>query len=186
MSTSIRFTTRDLELFPDPLDDTRYEIIDGELHAAKQPQWHHQYACSRILYALTDWDDQAGLGATVPTPGVIFSPENGVAPDVVWVSRERLPGLLDDGGHLRAAPELMVEVLSPGAANKRRDRQLKLDLYSREGVLEYWIVDWQARTVRVYRRDQTVLQLVATLRGDEVLTSPLLPGFSCSISRFWI
>jgi Uma2 family endonuclease len=80
----------------------------------------------------------------------------------------------------------MVEVLSPGAANKRRDRQLKLDLYSREGVLEYWIVDWQARTVRVYRRDQTVLQLVATLRGAEVLTSPLLPGFSCSISRFWI
>jgi hypothetical protein len=42
MSRAVRFTVTDLEGFPDPLDDTRYELIDGELHIAKQPHWEHQ------------------------------------------------------------------------------------------------------------------------------------------------
>lgn len=185
MSTSIRFTTRDLEGFPDPFDDTRYEIIDGELHVAKQPQWHHQFACSRITQALMNWNDESGLGEAAGAPGLIFSPDNNVAPDVVWVSHQRLPHLLDAAGHLRAAPELVVEVLSPGTANEQRDRELKLSLYSRQGVREYWIVDWQARRVEVYRREQAALQLAATLIEGDLLTSPLLPGFTCPISRFW-
>src|SRR3712207_8109858 len=46
LSQTVRFTTVDLELLPDPLDDKRYEIIDGELHVAEQPHWHHQFACT--------------------------------------------------------------------------------------------------------------------------------------------
>ena len=85
-----------------------------------------------------------------------------------------------------ATDPLVVEVLSPGAENERLDRELKLSLYSRQGVREYWIVDWRARTVQVYRRQQTQLELAATLLGEDVLTSPLLPGFACPISRFWL
>jgi Uma2 family endonuclease len=91
----------------------------------------------------------------------------------------------DDAGHLRAAPELVVEVLSPGAANERRDREKKLALYSRQGVEEYWIVDWRARAVEVHRREGAALRLAATLRDDDQLTSPLLPGFACPISQLW-
>lgn len=79
----------------------------------------------------------------------------------------------------------MVEVLSPGPANEQRDRELKLSLYSRQGVQEYWIVDWQAQVVQVYRREQAALQLAATLFVGDVLTSPLLPGFTCPVDRFW-
>ena len=186
MSTPIRFTTRDLECFPQPLDDTRYEVIDGELYVSTQPHGEHQYACTRIAHALESWNDESGLGRTFVAPGLIFSPDNNVAPDVIWVTRERLPDLFDEGGHFQAAPELVVEVLSPGAENERRDRELKLSLYSRQGVREYWIVDWRARTVQVYRRHQTQLVLAATLLGEDVLTSPLLPGFACPISRFWL
>src|SRR2546423_1885129 len=107
MSTPIRFTTRDLESFPRPLDDTRYEVIDGELYVSTQPRGEHQYACTRIAYALESWnEDHPGLGLTLGAPGVIFSPDNSVAPDVVWFSRDRLPDLFDESGHLRAAPEL--------------------------------------------------------------------------------
>jgi Uma2 family endonuclease len=186
MSTRIRFTTQDLELLPRPLDDTRYEIIDGELHVSTQPHVRHQFASGQMATALAMWDEQGGLGITLPAPGVIFSPDNNVAPDIIWVRRERLEGLLDEGGHLTAAPELMVEVLSPGSANERRDRELKLALYSRQGVSEYWIVDWRERTVQVYRREQDELRLAATLSGDDLLTSPLLPGFVCPITRFWL
>ena len=186
MSTPIRFTTRDLECFPKPLDDTRYEVIDGELYVSNQPHVLHQYACGQVAFALTGWDDERGLGRTIWAPGVILSPFDSVAPDVTWYSRARIPDIVDENGHFRAAPELVVEVLSPGAENERRDREVKLALYSRQGVREYWIADWRSRSVQVHRRREARLELVATLLDDDILTSPLLPGFACPIARFWL
>ena len=107
------------------------------------------------------------------------------APDVVWRSREQLAVGKDDAGHLRVAPELVVEVRSPGSANERRDREVKLALYSRQGVREYGIVDWRARRVQVYRRDGAASRLVETLETDDALTSPPLPGFSRPVSNLW-
>ncbi|WP_442948540.1 hypothetical protein [Nostoc sp.] len=46
-------------------------------------------------------------------------------PDVVWASNGRLPLLLDEAGHLTGAPELVIEVLSAGIENEKRDRELK-------------------------------------------------------------
>lgn len=106
-------------------------------------------------------------------------------PDIVWASNKRLECLLDEAGHLIDAPELIVEVLSPGDKNEKRDRQAKLKLYSAQGVHEYWIVSWQEQKVEVYRRQQGVLKLVVTLYQQDELTSPLLPGFSCIVSQFF-
>ena len=184
MSTARRYTSADLERLPD-VEGVRYEILDGELHVSRQPSWHHQYATNKVAVALDTWSDATGNGVTLPAPGVIFAPDDDAVPDVVWISRERLATLQDEAGHLRGAPELVVEVLSPGAVNERRDRELKLQLYSRQGAEEYWVVDWRMRTVQVFRRDQGVLRLVATLGRDDTLTSPLLPGFSCPVSRLW-
>ncbi len=78
-----------------------------------------------------------------------------------------------------------AEVLSPGAANERRDREVKLGLYSRRGVLEYWIVNWQERYIEVYRREQAVLKLHNTLYENDVLESPHLPGFRCLMSEIF-
>jgi Uma2 family endonuclease len=153
MSTSLRFTSTDLEGLPD-IDGVRYEIMDGELYVSKQPNWHHQHACSRISQALENWSDESDAGTTAYAPGLIFAPDDDIAPDLVWISRERWATALDEAGHLRVAPELVIEVLSPGATNERRDRQLKLKLYSRQGVHEYWIVDWRNRTVQVFRRSR--------------------------------
>ena len=185
MAVPIRFTIKDLDLFPEPLDDTRYEIIDGELHVSKQPIWEHQDVCSEVLTVLRAWSRETGLGRAVLAPGVVFAEDEAVAPDLVWISNERLEGALDESKHLRIAPELVVEVLSPGAGNAHRDRALKLDLYSRYGVLEYWIVDWQRRSVAVYRREHAGLRIASTLDDSDVLESPLLPGFSCPVSRFF-
>lgn len=116
---------------------------------------------------------------------MIFSDADNVTPDVVWVSRERLAVLLDKAGHLTGAPELVVEVLSPGNENERRDRELKLKLYSERGVQEYWIIDWQRQQVKVYRREQVLLRLVNTLFPLAQLISPLMPGFSYSVSQLF-
>jgi Uma2 family endonuclease len=184
MGIPLRYTTADLEGLP-TLDGVRYEIIDGELYVSKQPHWHHQHASGRLYRFLEDWNDQTGAGQAIEAPGIIFAADDNVAPDVAWISRARLPYIVDPAGHLRGAPELVVEVLSPGAQNESRDRAVKLKLYSRQGVREYWIIDWQLRTVQVYRREALALELAATLSGDDLLESPLLPGFSSPVALLW-
>jgi Uma2 family endonuclease len=176
-----RMTTADLDAVPDPLDGRRYEIIDGELHVTKQPDWEHQLTCGQTYSLLQHWSARTGAGVANLAPGLLFAEDDNVAPDVVWVSRERLPAIRRPDGKLHAAPDLVVEVLSPGPVNERRDRDFKLKLYSRQGAREYWILDWQQRQMEVFRRDQAALTLVATLYEQDTLESPLLPGFSCRV-----
>ena len=175
----VRWTSTDLELFPD--NGNRYEIINGELFVTRVPHWKHQKACTRIANVLDSWSLSTGLGETVITPGIIFTNADNVIPDVVWVSNERLATLLDDSGHLTGAPELVIEVLSAGGDNERRDKEVKLKLYASRGVQEYWIIDWRLQQIEVYRRERANLILVETLFAHDELTSPLLPGFSCVV-----
>ena len=183
MSQRVRFTSADLEAMPD--DGKRYEIIDGDLYVSRQPHWHHQRACGKLFAALDTWSMQTGAGEANLAPGVIFAEDDDVAPDVVWISQARRTTALGPEGHLHAAPELVVEVLSPGGANERRDREAKLKLYSHRGVLEYWIVDWRTQQVEIYQRVQLALRLVATLYPTDTLTSPLLPGFVCQVATLF-
>ena len=180
----VRWTTADLELFAG--DRTcRYEIIDGELFVTRAPHWKHQEICVNIGTALKLWSDESGLGKPAVAPGIIFSEADNVIPDVVWASNERLERLLDEAGHLTAAPELVVEVLSPGNKNERRDREAKLKLYSVQGVQQYWIFDRIEQKVEVYRREKGILKLTATLYRHDELTSPLLPGFKCLVGKLF-
>lgn len=178
----VRWTIYDLAIF-DGDRANRYEIIDGELFVTRAPDWKHQAVCGRIVTRLNNWSDQRELGQAAINPGIIFSESDHVIPDVVWATHGRLEQLLDDAGHLTAAPELVVEVLSPGKTNETRDREAKLKLYSVRGVLEYWIVNFREHCVEVYRRENAALKLVATLYSQDELTSPILPGFSCLVSQ---
>ena len=181
MTTTRRFVSSDLEAFPDD-DDQRYEIIGGELYVSKQPHFNHQRVCSRLDYKLQHWIEQGGNGHVAVAPGVIFAEDDDVAPDLVWLSADRMAKTLEPDGKLHGAPELIVEVLSPGAANEKRDREAKLLLYSRRGVDEYWIVDWRRRRIEVFRPQEGRLALVGTLDESSTLTSPLLPSFTCPVA----
>lgn len=180
----LRWTTADIESLATD-EWKRYEIIDGELFVTRAPHIGHQGAAGRIYARLLLWSEEANLGQPILTPGVIFSNADNVIPDVVWVSSDCLATIVDDEGHLTGAPELIVEVLSAGGINERRDKEAKLKLYSLKGVQEYWIVDWRLQQVEVYRRDNAQLQLVETLLPTDKIFSSLLPGFRCAINRFF-
>ena len=70
-------------------------------------------------------------------------------------------------------------------ANAHRDREVKLKLYSRRNAKEYWVVNWQSRTLEVYRRGNAMLLLHNTLSENDILESPLLPGFRCQVSELF-
>jgi Uma2 family endonuclease len=182
-----RWTVADLEALP--YDEwRRYEIIDGELFVSTAPRREHQLACGFSTAELVNWNARTGLGEVLPGAVIVFTNHDGVIPDVLWVSHARLAVNLDDSGHLTGGPELVIEVLSPGAANERRDREVKLNLYSAYEVEEYWLLDWRNQTVAVFRRDAAgvpALRLVATLGRDDTLTSPLLPGFGVLVARLF-
>ena len=184
-TNSVRWTTTDIDLLANNNEGTRYEIVDGELFVTRSPHWRHQNTCLKIGTKLELWSQAKGLGETTVNPGIIFTDRDSVIPDVVWITNERLAILLNENGHLTGAPELVAEVLSPGAEQERRDREAKLKLYSLRGVQEYWIADWRLKIVAIYRRENAALTLVATLKRDDELVSPLLPDFACTVGRFF-
>ncbi len=185
VANSLYWTTADLDAMPDDGGWLRHEIIAGELFVTRAPHIRHQRAAGKIQVHLENWSEETGLGGSVQTPGVIFTPTDAVIPDVVWASKDRLAKGIDDAGHFTVAPELVVEILSAGEQNEQRDKSVKLKLYSRYGVQEYWIVNWQLQTLEIYRRTDAQLQLVATLLAGDTLTSPLLPGFRVEIDRIF-
>ena len=190
-SEQVRWTIADLEGFPD--NGNRYEIIDGELFVTRAPHLDHQDVAGLIYAELLRWSLQSGLGKPFITPGVIFSASDAVIPDVIWISHERRLQLTDALGHLTGAPELIVEVLSSGEKDKKREslrhgfaeRETKLKLYSVQGVSEYWIMDREQQLIEVYRRENGVLKKAMTLFKGDQLTSPLLPGFSCEVGSLF-
>ncbi len=143
---STRVTWQDVLLAPE--DGNRYEAIGGELYMTPPPSFEHQRISHRLAVALHRILEAPGHGVVVAAPvGVEFpDTEEGVQPDLVFVSRER-SGIIRRGW-IRGAPDLVVEILSPTTA--RRDRGVKRDLYRRQGVAEYWMVDRDARSVEVW------------------------------------
>ena len=126
MYQSTRWKSADLELLPD--NGNRYEIIDGELFVTRAPHWNHQKVITKLIQSLGNWSIQHNLGEVVTAPGLIFTDDDNVIPDLVWISSDRLARMLDESGHLSGAPDLVVEVLSAGSDNERRDREVKRKL----------------------------------------------------------
>lgn len=181
---NIRWTIRDLEVLPKN-EWTTYEIIDGELLVTRSPHRRHQQTGGNLYAELHNWSLEANLGEAIIAPGIVLSDADNVIPDVVWVSKERLQLIEDESGHLTKMPELVIEVLSAGAENIRRDREAKLKFYSVQGVREYWIADRFTQQAEVYRREEGRLSLEMTLVHEDTLRSPLLPEFACPLSKIF-
>ena len=185
MSTAahLRLTNADMEAMPE--DGNRYEVIDGEMYVSTSPSFFHQRVLSKFIVAFDAYLRGNPIGEYAPGVGVIFDDYNGVIPDLVFATRATMSKALI-GGRFHAAPEIAIEILSPGSTNERRDRQVKRSLYDTRGVGEYWLVDPENRTVEVYRRDEAnALVFDRTLQQTDNLTSAILPGFSIGVDTLF-
>lgn len=144
MSVS-RITWQDVQQTPD--DGRRREAIEGELYVTAAPSSRHQRISADLTAALHPLLVRQDRGWLFTAPGLEFpATGEGVQPDLAFVSRDR--GHIIEEPWIRGAPDLVVEILSPSTAE--RDRGLKLKLYRRQGVPEYWIVDPEAETVEAW------------------------------------
>ncbi len=127
IASELRLTNADLEAMPE--DGNRYEVIDGELYVSSAPGYIHQIVLINLAMAIGIYLREHPIGRVLPGVGVIFDDYNGVIPDLIFVTNERLRKTLA-GGRFHAAPEIVIEILSPGKSNERRDRHVKRSLYS--------------------------------------------------------
>lgn len=164
-----RMTLDELDRLPD--DFNRYELIAGELFVTCTLRTRHQVIVIRLADAMSPYVRRKRLGLVLIAPvDVTLEPESRVQPDVLFISRERLDLVTEEG--VLGPPDLVIEILSESSSST--DRKEKRDLYKRSGVKEYWIVDPEQDQVLVYRWAEG--SDPAKLGLADVLTTPLIPG----------
>ena len=147
MQTQTPTTWEDVLRMPD--DGNRYEFIGGRLYVTPAPVTRHQRISKRLMAALMRVLEDPGHGEVFDAPFLVEFPGAGdrVQPDLLFVSNEGREIIGEE--QVLGAPDLVVEILSPSTAH--RDRGIKLDLYARSGVRQYWIVDPVEDVVDVWR-----------------------------------
>lgn len=177
-------TVADLDALPDD-DGNRYELIEGELFVSCAPGLTHQIVSDNLVHLIRNYLDKNPIGTVVSTIGLILSEYSGVIPDIVFFRHESAQRVVS-GERLTSAPELVIEILSSGSENIRRDRVDKYQLYGKYGVAEYWLVDREKQAVEVYNLHAASLKLVAVFTAGDELTTRALPGFTCVASEVFI
>jgi len=179
-SDQVKFTYDDYRQLPD--DGKRYEIIDGELYMATSPTPNHQTIVNNFSFALTAYLRAHPIGKIFPAPlEVYFTKTNLAQPDIMFISNERLDIIKPT--QIKGAPDLVIEVLSPGT--EKRDRTDKLKMYARFGVREYWMAKEKTAIVEIFRLQEGKLVLGARLEKTDVLTSPLFPGLEIPLTEIF-
>lgn len=184
MTTQIQpvLTIADLDCTPD--DGNRYELIEGEIYMSRAPGLTHQITLTNFLTTIRTYLNDNPIGIVVPGPGVVFDDFNGVIPDIVFFRNERRTEIAS-GERMSGAPDLVIEIISPGTENERRDRVLKRRLYGRFGVREYWLVDLANRAVEVFQLGEEGLELAVVFAGEDEMTSSVLPGFCVKVTTLF-
>ncbi|HEY3132123.1 MAG TPA: Uma2 family endonuclease [Acidobacteriota bacterium] len=162
-----------------PQDRFIHQIIDGEHFMNPSPIPYHQDISRNLQRILVEFVERNDLGKIYDAPiDVVLSDTNVVVPDLIFISRARTSIILEK--YIAGPPDLVVEILSPGT--RKLDLDLKLKLYARFRVPEYWIIDPKQKTVRLYRLGKAA-QEEKLFHEDEVLTSPSLPGLRIPLAE---
>ena len=172
-------------MFPDE-DGLCRELIDGELFVTASPFRRHQRLVRRLALSLgnhLEAHSEQGEMFTAPFD-VVMTPHDVVEPDVLVVLGDQQDVLTEKNIH--GAPGLVIEIHSPGT--RKRDQTLKRDLFDRQGVREYWMIDPDRNRIAIHRRDaEGAFPLATTLAAGtgETLTTNLLPGWELSVDQLF-
>lgn len=157
----------------------RIEIIDGEALMMAAPSRIHQEICFEIGRQLGNYLEGKQCRAYPAPFSVRLFEKDGDTPENVDTVVEPDISVVCDRNKLdqygcKGAPDLIIEVLSP--STQRHDQLVKLNLYQRAGVREYWIVDPENRTVRVMIQAGGILQTYEIYRREDVAKVNVLEG----------
>ncbi|MGH7588020.1 MAG: Uma2 family endonuclease [Gemmatimonadota bacterium] len=174
-------TLDEFERLPD--DESRTELVRGRLVREPPAGMDHGWLANRLAVLISLFVDRHALGEvfTNDTGFVLFEePPTVRAPDVAFVSRDRLPPPEESVGFGHLAPDLAVEIISP--SNTAIEILAKVEDYLEAGTRLVWVVEPSRRRVAVYRSQDELHLLSET---DELDGKDVLPGFSVKVAEIF-
>ena len=183
MSTVKTLTTAD-ELLQMPKDGYRYELIEGELKRMSPAGGKHGAVIGRFTGRLQVHVEDNNLGEVFGAETGYknrVNPDNVIAPDVSFISREKMLEEDIPDGYLTIAPNLVVEVTSP--------RDTKKDILNKAvewlvfGVTVVIAVDPRKRIIQVYR---AATNLITLTEQDTLVLDDIVPGFSYPVAKLFL
>lgn len=182
MSTEVQLMTAD-ELLALPRGQFRYELINGELKTMSPAGHRHGRIIIRLTLPLAQHVKQNGLGevyAAETGSKLKSNPDTVRAPDIAFITRQRVEDVGETKGYWPGAPDLAVEVLSPD--DTVFEVEQKVSEWLEAGSKQVWVVNPKMQTVTVYRstKDIKVLAENETLNGEDVVS-----GFQIRIAEIF-
>jgi Uma2 family endonuclease len=161
--------------------DAIEEVVDGEIRISPPYMWKHAVTAQQVGDALEAQLDAREVIVLTASFGLVIrkAPLTSRVPDLAVFQKSTI---VERDGYIHSAPQLVVEVLSPG--NARRERERKLADYASLGVPEMWVVSPEARTVEVLYLENGFLRSAQALTQG-VLEPRQFPGVQIQIAGIW-
>jgi Uma2 family endonuclease len=182
MSTATLVTADELLVMPTGMGK-RYELVLGELRVMSPSGWRHGQVVSNLSTLLHSYirDHDFGRGFGAETGFLLTrNPDTVRAPDFAFIAKKNIPKDDPSEAFWPGAPDLAVEVLSPG--DTTREVNEKVDAWLSAGSAAVWIIDPLGETVAIHRSrtDIQIRTVGETLEGGSVV-----PGFSCPVDELF-
>ena len=183
MTTTLQRSTAS-ELYEMPDDGFRYELVKGELRKMSPAGSEHGAIVINVTLLVGSHVKSNDLGVCFGAETgfkIASDPDTVRAPDLAFVSRERIP----EGGipkkFWEGAPDLAVEVVSPGDTYSEVEE--KVEDWLEAGARAVWVLNPKRRSVSVYRSMTDVTHLS---EDDELDGGDVVPGFRCKVSEIFV
>lgn len=163
-----------------PESNLPMELLNGEIFMSPAPTIGHQRSVRQIFKVV---DELSTDGEVFFAPAdVYFDEDNTVQPDVFWISAHNTHCSLVEEHYCQGAPDLIVEVLSPGTG--RQDKNAKFNLYQKYGVREYWIADPVHKVLEVWQLQDGRYTRQGAYGPEDTFESAVL-GKSVDVSKIF-
>jgi Uma2 family endonuclease len=168
------WTERDFFALPE--SNLPLELARGKIVMAPAPD--DQHISGELFFALKAHVDAHQLGAVRHAPyDVRLFPGTIRQPDLVFIRSEHMDRIV--GRYFDGPPDWVAEIISPGS--RELDEEVKLAEYAQAGVPEYWLVDPENRTIRVYTLQGEAYILTSTASLGQVARSATIEGFEVPV-----
>jgi Uma2 family endonuclease len=168
--------------------DDMVEIIKGKLFKmAAAPNRIHQKVAGKLHYHL--------YGILVGNPCEVYIAPFDVRLPTISTDNEDIYTVVQpdtcvicdenklDGAGCLGAPDLIVEILSPG--NNKKELQNKYEVYQESGVREYWIIHPSEQTLLIYSLQNGRYVPSRLFTSGDTVASPIIPGFRLDLEDFF-